>query len=62
MDFSAGLTKTLSDGISQFGRGYQKISHLHLSIFPSIPGPFAIIVGVMVVVLDPVVQKLDKFI
>jgi hypothetical protein len=62
MHFPFGLSEPVTDGVCQFSRGHQKVSHSRLTVFPGVPGPFAIVVGMVVVVLYPVIQQFDEFV
>ena len=60
LHFSSRLAKPLGDGVCQFCGGIEQLGHGILSIFPGLIGPLAVIFGVMIVVLDPVVQQFDE--
>lgn len=57
---ATGLAEVLADGAGQFGRGLQKRGDFRLIVLTGILSPFAIILGVMIIVLNPMVQELDE--
>ena len=61
-NLTARLAKTLTDGIGQFGGRLQLVGHGLLAIFSGLFSPFAMVLGMVIVVLDPVIQKLHELV
>jgi hypothetical protein len=56
------LAETLADGVGEFGRRFQLLGNRMLIVLPCLAGTFAVILGMVVVVLDPMVEQFGQFI
>ena len=57
---ATGLAEAFTDGTGQIGRRFQNVGDLRLIVLPGVLSPLAIILGVMIIVLNPMVQEFDE--
>jgi hypothetical protein len=55
------VAEPAADGVGKLRRGVQLFGDRCLIVLTSLPGPFAIILGMMVIVLNPMVKQFGQF-
>jgi hypothetical protein len=60
LHFPPRLAKPFGNAVSQFSGGIEQLGHGILTVFARLIRPLAVIFGVMIVVLNPVVQQFDE--